>query len=133
MKEKDDPWYPTYCDDLITKHDETPIDVNFASADIHSYTAAPGSQATSRSPGATKRLPEEIIGWGWSEWGEWGDGGCPEICGRRCNRRSRFCTGPYHLICKGRGKCSCCNFLLNVFSLIIFSKSFDMIYGTLKL
>ena len=104
MKEKDDLWYPTYCDDLITKHDEMPIDVNFASADTQSYSAAPGSGATTRSPDATKRLPEVIIGWGWSEWGEWGDGGCPEICGRRCNRRSRYCTGPYHLICKGRGK-----------------------------
>ena len=105
MKENDDPWYPTYCDDLITKHDEKPIDVNFASADLQSYSAPSHSQATTRSPDATKRLPEVIIGWGWSEWGEWGDGGCPEICGRRCNRRSRYCTGPYHLICKGRGKC----------------------------
>ena len=103
MKEKDDPWYPTYCDSLITKHDEKPIDVNFASADAQSYSSATDAQATTRSPDATKRLPDVIIGWGWSEWGEWGDGGCPEICGRRCNRRSRYCTGPYHLICKGRG------------------------------
>ena len=63
MKEKDDPWYPTYCDSLITKHDEKPIDVNFASADAQSYSSATDGQATTRSPDATKRLPDVIIGW----------------------------------------------------------------------
>ena len=96
MKESKDPWYPTYCDSLITKHDETPVDVQ-------TYSASSDTPATTRSPDATNRLPDVIIGWGWSEWGEWGDGNCPEICGRRCNRRARYCTGPYNLICKGRG------------------------------
>ena len=118
MKEKDDPWYPTYCDSLITKHDEKPIDVNFASADAQSYSSATDTQGTTRSPDATKRLPDVIIGWGWSEWGEWGDGGCPEICGRRCNRRSRYCTGPYHLICKGRGNNHIWNILITLFNVI---------------
>jgi hypothetical protein len=96
MKESNDPWFPTYCDALISKHDENPVDVQ-------TYSGSSDAPATTRSPDATNRLPEAIIGWGWSEWGEWADGGCPEICGRRCNRRARSCTGPYHLICKGRG------------------------------
>ena len=96
MAESKDPWYPTYCDSLITKHDENP-------GGVQAYAASSDTPATTRSPDATNRLPENIIGWGWSEWGEWADGGCPKICGRRCNRRARFCTGPYHLICKGRG------------------------------
>ena len=99
MKESDDPWYPTYCDALIIKHEEGPVDVQ-------TYSGPSDNAGTTRSPDATdvnSRLPDVIIGWGWSEWGEWADGGCPEICGRRCNRRARYCTGPYHLICKGRG------------------------------
>ena len=101
MKEKDDMWYPTYCDALIYKHEENQAN------NVQIYSGSPSNPGTTRSPDAKSRLPEDIIGWGWSEWGEWGDGGCPDICGRRCNRRSRYCHGPYHLICKGRGINKC--------------------------
>lgn len=97
MKEKDDMWYPTYCDDLIYKHEENQPNK------VQTYSGSLSNPGTTRSPDSKSRLPEDIIGWGWSEWGEWGDGGCPDICGRRCNRRARYCHGPYNLICKGRG------------------------------
>ena len=97
MKEKEDMWYPTYCDDLIYKHEENQPNK------VQTYSGSLSNPGTTRSPDAKSRLPEDIIGWGWSEWGEWGDGGCPDICGRRCNRRARYCHGPYNLICKGRG------------------------------
>jgi len=97
MKEKEDMWYPTYCDDLIYKHEENQPNK------VQTYSGSLSNPGTTRSPDSKSRLPEDIIGWGWSEWGEWGDGGCPDICGRRCNRRARYCHGPYNLICKGRG------------------------------
>ena len=104
MKDSKDPWYPTYCDTLIAKQEGNTVDVQTYAASEGNSLDAP---ATTRSPDyqevASNKLPDVIIGWGWSEWGEWGDGGCPDICGRRCNRRARYCTGPYHLICKGRG------------------------------
>ena len=108
MKESKDPWYPTYCDALIAKQEGNAVDVDgipYKVPGSHSSDAP----ATTRSPDAANRLPEVIIGWGWGEWAEWADGGCPDICGRRCNRRARHCSGPYHLICKGRGiyKCLC--------------------------
>jgi len=55
-------------------------------------------------PSPADVLPEDITGWGWSEWSRWLDGGCPDICGRRCRKRTRYCHGPYLLICKGRGR-----------------------------
>ena len=100
MKEAKDLWYPTYCDALINKHEGNGVDVQTYAA---SDSASSDTSATTPPIDPNTVLPDEIIGWGWSEWGEWGDGGCPEICGRRCNRRARYCTGPYRLICKGRG------------------------------
>ena len=32
------------------------------------------------------------------------DEACPDVCGRRCQRRVRLCNGPYHLACVGQGR-----------------------------
>ena len=85
MKENKSPFYPPYCDRLILKYNVG--------------GAATGGVITTAPP-----PPEHTVGWGWSAWGEWIDDACPEVCGRRCRVRRRHCTGPYNLVCAGRGK-----------------------------
>ena len=87
MKENNSPFYPGYCDKMILKYN-----VGGAAG------VPPGGGTTPAS------IPEQTAGWGWSAWGEWIDDSCPDVCGRRCRVRRRSCTGPYDLICAGRGR-----------------------------
>jgi len=87
LQSNNSPFYPSYCNRLLRKEYNVTESIPFNS----------GGNATSVRPSVTN-------GWGWGTWGAWEDEACPDVCGRRCQRRVRLCNGPYHLACVGQGR-----------------------------
>ncbi|XP_040575785.1 uncharacterized protein [Lepeophtheirus salmonis] len=127
MKDNKSPFYPSYCEELLTNNHKGGFLSSPTSNVQHTGThtqqnhhlLSPNIQQQHQQ-GILPNVPSHLMahinpstmihtqplitkGWGWSNWSEWTNDACPESCGRRCRGRTRYCFGSFRISCMGHG------------------------------